>query len=172
MYALKKLVRTVVATVCVALVTAMPLQLIAAPAINDAVAIGDLKQAKGVFLLDFKDVWKTELYLKLIKGTRDRFRQQGVESELVLVFIGPTVQHLMTSPPDVIAMEYEEQLASISSSIAELKKLGVRMEVCNEANILLGVSPDELQGGLSVVSDGAISLIGWQYQGYKLVPLF
>lgn len=144
----------------------------AKPVINDAAALAGLKQAKGVFLLDFQNARKTAFYLKIIEGTHAGFVRQGVKPALVLVFIGPTVQFLTLNPKDEIAMEQEEHLQSIAASVARLNKLGVRLEVCQVANEVFGVDAKTLFPGLTAVGDGFISLIGWQNQGYKLVPVY
>jgi len=95
-----------------------------------------------------------------------------VTPNMVLVFIGETVKYLSTKPEDLLAMEYEDQLKSIAKSSKELKKLGVRMEVCAVATKVFGVDNDSVLPEMDVVGDGFISLIGWQIQGHKLVPIF
>ncbi len=50
--------------------------------------------------------------------------------------------------------------------------MGVRQEVCAIATRVMGVDNASLHEGLTVVADGFISLIGYQTQGYRLVPIF
>jgi len=140
--------------------------------INDAAALADLKVGKGVFLVDFTNPGKTAFYLDIIRGTDAGMRKQGVEPDFVLVFIGQTVAYLTTEPTDELALEYEEELKSIADSVAALHALGVRMEVCAAATRVFGVDNGTILPGMNVVGDGFISLIGWQNQGYKLVPIF
>jgi len=90
----------------------------------------------------------------------------------VLVFIGKTVLYLSSQPSNELELEYEDELASIQSSIQEFSKLGVRMEVCAVATKVFGVDNKSIPKQMNIVSDGFISLIGWQTQGYKLVPIF
>lgn len=89
-----------------------------------------------------------------------------------MMFNGPMVNYLTTQPKDEIALEQEEHLNSISESVSKLDKLGVRMEACGIATAFMGVEPETLLPGITNVSDAAISLIGWQYQGYKTIPIF
>ena len=98
--------------------------------------------------------------------------RQGVTPDMVLVFIGETVKYLTTEPEDLLAMEFGEQLESIATSSKELKKLGVRMELCAVATKVFDVDNDTVLPEMEVVGDGFISLIGWQTQGHKLVPIF
>lgn len=140
--------------------------------INDSAALNGIKEAKGVFLIDFTNPKKTAFYLDIIKGTYQGFVSQGVKPDLVLVFIGQTVAYLTTEPHDDLSFEYEAELASIANSVEDLHELGVRMEVCAVATRVFGVDNDTILPGMEIVGDGFISLIGWQTQGYKLVPIF
>ena len=140
--------------------------------INDAAALHGLKNAKGVFLIDFDNIKKTAFYLEIIEGTHASFTKQNVKPEMVLVFIGPTVQYLTTKPGDELEMEFSNELGAIKASVKRLDELGVRMEVCAVATKVFGVDNKTILPGMDVVGDGFISLIGWQTQGYKLVPIF
>jgi len=91
---------------------------------------------------------------------------------MVLVFIGKTVQYLNNQPDDELELEYEKELTSIQKSIQQFSKLGVRMEVCAVATKVFGVDNKTIPKEMNVIADGFVSLIGWQTQGYKLVPIF
>lgn len=144
----------------------------AAEPASDSVALNGLKVAKTVFLLDFTNPNKTNLYLKVIQGTHAGLVRQGVKPHIVLVFIGKTVQYLTSKPSDDLAMEHLTVLQSIAENIKKLGKLGIRMEVCEVANKVFGIDNKTILPEMTVVGDGFISLIGWQYQGYKLVPVY
>jgi len=139
---------------------------------DDAAALQGLTQAKAVFLLDFTSPKKTALYLDVIRGTHARLQHQEVEPDFVIVFIGRTVEFLTTEPRDEIDMEYGKQLAQIAETAKTLDDLGVRMEVCAVATDAFNVDNSTVLPSMHVVGDGFISLIGWQSQGYKLVPVF
>lgn len=140
--------------------------------INDAAALRGVTEGKGVFLIDFNDPGKTDFYLKIIKGTHAGMLRQGVKPDFVIVYIGPTVRFLSTTPSDEMALEHEDALKGIAQSVRELQDLGVRQEICAIATKVFKVDNDTILPGLSLVGDGFISLIGWQSQGYRLVPLF
>ena len=145
----------------------------AAPAtIDDSAALAGVTETKSVFLIDFTDAKKTAFYMDIIRGTHDGLVRQGVTPNMVLVFIGPTVQYLTTEPTDELAMEFEGELKSIAASVKALKEKGVRMEVCAVATDVFGVDNATVLPEMDVVGDGFISLIGWQTQGHKLVPIF
>lgn len=139
--------------------------------INDSVALSGIKEGKGVYLISLDNPQKAALYLEIIKSTHQSMTAQGVEPNFVLVFVGETVRFLTTEP----AEEYKEikpVLQAIASSIKELKKLGVRQEVCVIATNFFNVPNEKMLPGLSLVGNGFTSLIGYQAKGYGLVPIF
>lgn len=140
--------------------------------IDDAAALQGVEQGKGVFLIDFTDARKLAFYLDIIKGTHAGFERQGVKPDLVLVFIGPTVKFLTTQPDPDTAQQYGDVLLEIETLVDDLARLEVRMEVCAVATRVFGVGNDTLMPGLDLTADGFVALIGYQTQGYKLVPLF
>jgi intracellular sulfur oxidation DsrE/DsrF family protein len=142
----------------------------AAPAVDDAAALAGMTEAKGVFQIDFTDAEKTAFYLEIIRGTHANFVRQGVEPDLVIVFIGPTVQFLSTQTGEEVADP--ATLMRIESEVAQLAELGVRLEVCAVATEVFGVANDSLFDGLELTGDGFVSMIGWQAQGYHPITLF
>jgi intracellular sulfur oxidation DsrE/DsrF family protein len=140
--------------------------------INDKASLNGIKEAKGVFLIDFTDVRTTAFYLKIIEGTHKGFIKQGVKPDLVLVFIGKTVKYLSTEQDEAFELENEDHLMSIQNSIQNLSEAGVRLEVCAVATKVFNIDNKNIPKEMNIVADGFISLIGWQTQGYKLVPIF
>lgn len=139
---------------------------------DDSVALNGISETKAVFLIDFQTAQKTAFYMDLIVGTYDGLKRQNVEPEMVVVVIGPTVKFLSKTANPELTFDYEKEFDSIQKSIKELHKRGVRIEVCAIATDVFKVDNNTLPQELSVVADGFISLIGWQTQGYKLVPVF
>ena len=146
---------------------------IAAPTINDKAALADLKTGKGVFLVDIGDAKKLNFYLEVIQGTHKGMKSQGVEPDFVLVYIGPSVKYLTTSPAEATEQAAGDVLMDIESNVAKLAALdGVRQEICAVATRVFKIDNNTLVPGLTLVGDGFISLIGYQAQGYHLVPVF
>ena len=139
---------------------------------DDSVALNGISSAKAVFLIDFKTAKKTAFYMDLIVGTYDGLVRQNVEPEMIVVVIGPTVKFLSKTADPELTFDYEKEFDSIQASIKELHKRGVRIEVCAIATDVFNIDNSTLPKELSIVADGFISLIGWQTQGYKLVPVF
>ena len=142
------------------------------PVINDQVALGDLKVGKGVFLVDIGDAKKLNFYLDVIQGTYKGMKEQGVEPDFILVFIGPSVKYLSTSPSPETEQEAGGVLMEIESNVEALAVLGVKQEICAVATRVFGIDNKTLLPGLTPVGNGFISLIGYQSQGYHLVPVY
>lgn len=142
------------------------------PVINDRAALADLKAGKGVFLVDIGDAKKLKFYLEVIQGTYKGMKDQGVDPDFVLVFIGPSVKYLSTSPSAEIEQAVGDVLMEIESNVEALASLGVRQEVCAVATRVFGIDNKTILPGMSLVADGFISLIGYQAQGYHLVPVY
>lgn len=140
--------------------------------IDDRAALGDLKTGKGVFLVDIGDPGKLNFYLEVIQGTYKGMKAQGVEPDFMLVYIGPSVKYLSTAPSAETEQAADGVLLEIESNVAALDALGVKQEICAVATRVFGIDNKTLLPGLSPVGDGFISLIGYQSQGYHLVPVF
>lgn len=149
-----------------------PVTAFSADDINDSRALADLKTAKGVFLVDIADPVKLAFYLEVIEGTHAGMVRQKVTPDLVVVFIGPSVPYLTMTPDDEIEMEHEDTLGRIAVTVAKLDRLGVRQEICAVATRVFKVDNRTVLPSLNVVGDGFISLIGYQAQGYGLVPVY
>ena len=139
---------------------------------HDRAALGDMKVGKGVFLVDIGDANKLNFYLEVIQGTYKGMKDQGVDPDFILVFIGPSVKYLSTSPLADTEQEAGGILMEIESNVEALSELGVRQEICAVATRVFGIDNKTILPGLTLVGDGFISLIGYQAQGYHLVPVF
>lgn len=141
-------------------------------AVNDRAALADLKTGKGVFLIDIGDAKKLNFYLEVIQGTHKGMTSQGVQPDFVLVYIGPSVKYLSTSPSPEVEQTAGGILLDIESNVAKLDALGIRQEICAVATRVFKIDNDTLVPGLTLVGDGFVSLIGYQAQGFSLVPVF
>jgi intracellular sulfur oxidation DsrE/DsrF family protein len=142
-------------------------------AYDDKAALQGVADGRGVFLVDIGNPDKLALYMNLLPGTYERLRKQGVDPDFVLVFIGPSVKFL-TKPSDSLEdLQHSAARERIREGIGKLRDLdNVRLEVCNVALEVTGTEPERLLDGMDIVSDGFISVIGYQEQGYHLVPVY
>ncbi len=140
--------------------------------INDSAALANLKVGQAVFLIDIADAKKMNFYLEVIQGTFKGMQAQGVKPDFVMVYIGPSVQYLSTSPGAEIENSHSGVLMEIESNVEKLAALGIKQEICAVATEVFGIDNKTLLPDLNLVGDGFISLIGYQAQGYHLVPVF
>ena len=141
-------------------------------AINDHAALGNLKTGKGVFLVDIGDAKKLNFYLEVIQGTYKGMKDQNVEPDFIVVYIGPSVKYLSNAPSDETEQEAGGILLEIEANIEALAELGIKQETCAVATRVFGVDNKAVFPDLTLVNDGFVSLIGYQAQGYNLVPVF
>lgn len=140
--------------------------------INDRAALADLKVGQAVFLIDIADAKKLNFYLDVIQGTFKSMQDQGVRPDFVMVYIGPSVQYLSTSPNPKIEDQYGAILMEIESNVEKLAALSIKQEICAVATDAFGIDNKTVLSELNLVGDGFISLIGYQAQGYHLVPVY
>lgn len=139
---------------------------------SDAAALKGVTQGKGIFMISLDHPQKMALYLKVIGGTHDNFMSQGVTPDLKVVFIGASVPHLTQSLQAQGDAASRETYVELARQVEQLKAKGVRLEVCAIATGLFGINNADLLKPLDVVNDGFISTIGYQTQGYQLVPIY
>ncbi|AKU92660.1 DsrE family protein [Vulgatibacter incomptus] len=141
----------------------------AAPRYDDADALKGQKTGKGVFLVNIGEAQKLARYLKVIHGSHQGMAEQKVTPDFVVVFVGPGVQFLTTTPSAEVAGS--PALKDVANTVEALRAAGIRMEICSVATAAMGVDNAKVLPGIKVVRDGFVSAIGYQAQGYGLVPV-
>lgn len=142
-----------------------------AAAPNDADALKGVETGKAIFDINMTDAKKMTLYLMVIKETVEGLQQQGVKPDVVLAFRGLSVKLISTNRDDMELTD-DEHLDKIAEQLAELQKMGVRMEACSVATRLFNVDNATLLEGVKPVGNTFISLIGYQAQGYANIPIY
>ena len=128
---------------------------------NDREALSGLKTSRAVFDIRAPDQERLIFNLGLIKETLEGMAAQRVKPQMVVTFRGPGVR-LLTR---------EHAADEIAPLITELKRMGVRFEVCAVAIRIFKVDEATLIPDVVLVGNSLISLIGYQNQGYALVML-
>ncbi len=141
-----------------------------APQPMDTQSLQGLSSAKSVFMLNVKDARRLTHVLSVIEKTGKGMRAQGVEPEIVVVFIGPSVAFLTRDRRGIPYMD-QRSVASVQKGIEKLKSLGIRSEVCSVALKGMDIAPANVIQAVQPVGNGFISAIGYQAQGYALVPV-
>ncbi|MFW6020910.1 MAG: DsrE family protein [Guyparkeria sp.] len=143
-----------------------------AESLDNRAAIGELENVKAVYDVRKSDPRALDMYLKAIITNVENLEKEGVEADLVMVFISHSVKFINTAPALETEADYGSELESIAASVKTLQDLGVRMEACNGATRAFDVDNDTLLPGIEPVRSGFISLMGYQNNGYALVPVY
>jgi intracellular sulfur oxidation DsrE/DsrF family protein len=128
---------------------------------NDRLALKGIKQARAIFDVRLAELDKVLFNLGLIRETWEGINAQGVKPSMIISLRGPAVR-LFTR--DQAPQELVELLA-------ELKKSGVRIEICSVATRVFKVDNARLLPEVILVGNVLISQIGWQHKGYALITL-
>ncbi|MDA3807340.1 MAG: DsrE family protein [Thiomicrorhabdus sp.] len=111
-------------------------------------------------------------YLKGIETNYENLLKENVKPNLRIIFISSAVKFITTKPSETVEMEHGEALKGIAIQIQRLIDIGVKMEVCAAATAYFKVDNATLLPGIKPVRSGFISVMGWQAQGYSLVPVY
>lgn len=122
------------------------------------VSLGSPQMANIVFWA-VQDVYKNKSVLSL-KET----------PQLAVVFHGPAVKLISTNREGFKDAD-NEMLNKFADMIRQMKKDGVKLEVCDYALKVLGVDPATILPEIDHVGNGFISVAGYQAQGYSVVTI-
>ncbi|MFP4622641.1 MAG: DsrE family protein [Gemmatimonadota bacterium] len=92
----------------------------------------------------------------------------GERPEIVVVFIGPSVNLITTEESGVVP----ESKDAIAGKISEMEADGVTFEICMTAAHAHDVSAESVLPEVVQVGNGWISLIGYQHRGYAMIADF
>lgn len=145
---------------------------VAAENLHNRAAIDGLEKIKAVYDVRKSNPNALDMYLKAIITNVENLEKESVQAELVMVFISHSVKFINTAPALETEADYGDALASIAQSVETLQELGVRMEACNGATRAFNIDNDTLLSGIEPVRSGFISLMGYQNNGYALVPVY
>ncbi|MFN2381747.1 MAG: DsrE family protein [Guyparkeria sp.] len=145
---------------------------VAAENLHNRAAIDGLENMKAVYDVRKSNPNALDMYLKAIITNVENLEKESVQGDLVMVFISHSVKFINTAPALETEADYGEALASIAESVETLQELGVRMEACNGATRAFNVDNDTLLPGIEPVRSGFISLMGYQNNGYALIPVY
>lgn len=136
-------------------------------------ALKGVKNVKAVFDFRIGNPKSAALHLKLIHQTYKDKDIMAVTKKpaFAVVFIGPSVK-LISKNRDGFSPEDQKILDEIASTITEMSKDGIRLEICLVAAKVFGVDPASVLPEIKHGANGWVSLIGYQAKGYSLVPAY
>jgi len=136
-------------------------------------ALQGLKSVKAVFDVRAGSLNSAAAQLAMIhKIYKDSSVRKVTENpEFVLVFIGPSVR-LVSTTTEGLSAEEKVTAAKLASTIKEMAKDGIKLEICMAAVDAFGVDAASILPEIKHVQNGWISLIGYQAKDYSLVPIY
>jgi intracellular sulfur oxidation DsrE/DsrF family protein len=143
----------------------------AAAPLGDTDALRGQHEAKAVFMINVNDPGKLAHVLKVIEETDTGLAKQSVKPHLVVVVIGPAVAFLTKDRRGIPYME-QAAVAHAQAALGRLDGMGVRIEACGVALKGMDLKPGDVIAPVHPVGNGYISAIGYQAQGYGLVPVY
>ncbi|MBU1212365.1 MAG: DsrE family protein [Alphaproteobacteria bacterium] len=145
-----------------------PLQ--AADKPSDAAALKGVTTGKVVFDIATPKAETLVVLLTVVRETYDLVAQK-IEPQMVLAIRGAPVKAIRTNRDDLPLESYDayEKINNILDDLA--KRPGVRKEVCSISTPMLGVENASIKPAFHVVGNTWVSLIGYQAQGYAVIPL-
>lgn len=147
--------------------------ILATPALsNEYAALKGVKGVKAVFDVSLASPQMANVVFWAVNNV---YEDQSVRSlaqhpQVAIVFHGPAVKLISTNQEGFNDSE-KEALNKFAKMIHQMKKDGVKLEVCDYAVKVLGVDPATILPEVDHVGNGFISVVGYQSQGYSLVTI-
>jgi intracellular sulfur oxidation DsrE/DsrF family protein len=134
-------------------------------------ALAGMTAGKAVFDIRTGDPQQLLLALKVIEETAAGLRRQQVTPDFALTFRGAALpllkRTIATEKPGEKAI-----LTEVHERLAEFRAQQIPLEACQVAARMFKIEAAELDSSLAPVGNSIISLIGYQHQGYALVPMY
>lgn len=133
-------------------------------------ALKGLKTAQVYFDVSIKDdnllVFRMELLDKTIKQMEDA----GLEVSSVVGFRGGA-SRFITKDDHYVLLEEISNKQKIQDWVKQFSERGIVIEQCAIAADILDIPHEDFIPEVKVVDNGYISLVGYQAQGYSVVPM-
>jgi intracellular sulfur oxidation DsrE/DsrF family protein len=130
-----------------------------------------VKSAKAVFDERESNPQHAAFHLKGIHQTFKELKAMNHNPTFAVIFIGPSVK-LISKTREGFSPEDQKSLDEISNAISAMSKDGITLEMCLVAAEFFKVDPASVLPEIKGVGNGWISVIGYQAQGYSLVPVY
>jgi len=134
-------------------------------------AMTGIKSAKAVFDERQSDPKSAALHLKVVHQTFKELDGMKNNPVFVVIFSGPSVK-LISKNREGFTPEDQKFLDEISNTISAMSKDGINLEFCHVAAKVFNVEPASVLPEIKGVGNGWISILGYQAQGYSLVPVY
>lgn len=155
------------------MIAAFTVAIVAAPAASgEYAALDGVRQVKAVFDVSLGSPQMANVVFWAVKNVYEdeSVRALPKPPQVAVVFHGPAVKLISADHPDFKASD-KEALDKFAGMIRQMKKDGVKIEVCLYALKVLDVDPATIMPEVDKVGNGFISVAGYQAQGYSVVTI-
>jgi len=130
-----------------------------------------VESAKVVFDERESNPQTAVVHLKLLHQTFKDLKAMNNNPVFVVIFSGPSVK-LISKNKEGFSPEDQKSLDEVANTLSEMSKDGITLEMCLVAAKVFNVDPASVLPEIKRVGNGWISMIGYQAQGYSLVPVY
>lgn len=157
---------SIVAVIFVAVMTAGP------ASSGEYAALEGIKRVKTVFDVSQGSPRTANVVFWAINNVNDdkSVRSLSQPPQVAVVFRGPAVQMISTDRSGFEESDNGE-LDKFADTIRQMKKNGVKFEVCGYAIKVAGIDPKTILPEVDQVPNGFISIAGYQMQGYSVITV-
>lgn len=144
--------------------------LIAKTSHDNAQALQELKQAHVYFDVNLKEDELLTFRLEMLGRTITMMADAGLEVTAVIGFRGGASRFITRDDHYVL----EEDMANkkkIQDMVRRFAAEGITLEQCAIAADILDIPYEDFMPEITIVGNGYVSLIGYQAQGYAVVPM-
>jgi uncharacterized protein len=134
-------------------------------------AMRGVEIAKAVFDERESNPKNAVLHLNVVRQTYEELVAMKKNPVFVLVFSGPSVK-LISKNREGFSPDDQKSLDEIAKIISAMSKDGITLEICLIATKVFNVDPASVLPEIKKVGNGWISIIGYEAQGFSLVPIF
>ena len=135
-------------------------------------ALKDVKGVKVIFNVSPGDPAFANIVFWAVRNT---YQDEAVSAlpekpQVAIVFHGAVVK-LLSSDRSGFDQKDNTEIDQFQATLRQMKKEGVKLEVCLYAAKVLGIDPTTLIPEIDQVGNGFISVAGYQAQGYTVVTI-
>lgn len=157
-----------IVAVCLAVFFAAPLT--AQASVDNSSALQDIKNVRVYFDASLKDDDLLVFRMELLDRTIRQMEEAGVDVSGVIGFRGGA-SRFITKEDHYVLEEQAGNKVKIQEWIRRFSQQGLVIEQCAVAAEILDIPVEDFLPEVKIVGNGYISLIGYQAQGYSVVPM-
>lgn len=137
---------------------------------NNDRALAGLSQVKIYFDVTHQDAEIVLLRMDLASRTISQFEESGIGVNAVIGFRGGASRYITSGEHYVLDEDIDTKL-KIGAWVERFAKNNIVIEQCAIAADLQGIAAADFLPDVTLVKNGYISLVGYQAQGYSVVPM-